>query len=78
VRGGDSSCGAETPCAGRKLVVLGGNLSEKPPPVGDLSGKPPTGQRQGILLVKVLTGLFSPPYAGFWPSHCQWCRMTPS
>jgi hypothetical protein len=57
---------AKTPRAEWRLVVRGGDLSEKPPPtpVGDLSGKPPTGRRQDFLPVKVLTGLCSPSYAG--------------
>jgi hypothetical protein len=91
VRGGDSSCGmeicrtrwrllvrdenlsceAETPRAGRKHV------GEAAPPVGVLSWKPPTGRRQGILPVTVLTRIHSPPYIESWPSHCKWCQMTP-
>jgi hypothetical protein len=77
-RGENLSCGVGTCRERRKLVVRSGDLSEEPPPVGDLSGKPPAGRRQGVLPVKILTGLCNPPYAGSWPSHCQWCQMTPS
>jgi hypothetical protein len=84
-RGGDSSCGTETPRVRRRLVVRGGASScgvetcrRSHLPDGDLSGKPPTGRSQGVLPVKFLIGICSPPYAGSWPSHCQWCLMTPS
>jgi hypothetical protein len=63
-RGGNSSRGTETPRARWRLIVRGGDLSEKPPPIGDLLEKPPTGRRQDVLLVKVLTGICSPPYVG--------------
>jgi hypothetical protein len=69
---------AETPCVRQRLVVRGGNLSKKPPPAGDLSGKPPTSWRQGVLPVMVLARIHSPPCTESWPSHCQWCQMTPS
>jgi hypothetical protein len=77
-QGGDSSCEAKTPHAEWRLLVWGGNLTEKPPPARDLSGKPPTGRRQDVLPVIVLTRIHSPPYTESWPSHCQWCQMTPS
>jgi hypothetical protein len=84
-RGGDSSCGTETCRARRRLLVRGGDSScgaetcrRSHPLAGDLSGKPPTGRRQGILPVMVLTRIHSPPYTKSCPSHCQWCQMTPS
>jgi hypothetical protein len=72
VRDKNLSCEAETPRAGRKHV------GEATPLVGVLLGKPPIGWRQGVLPVTVLTRIHSPPYTESWPSHCQWCQMTPS
>jgi hypothetical protein len=65
VRGRDSSCKAVTCWRSHPLV-------------GDLSGKPPTGRRQGVLPVTVFTRIYSPHHTESWPSHCQWCQMTPS
>jgi hypothetical protein len=53
VRGGDLSCEAETCRAKRRLVV-------GVPLVGNWSEMQPTGQRLDVLLVWVLTRVFSP------------------
>jgi hypothetical protein len=64
VRGGDLSCETEI---GRRSFLLAGNLSEKLP----------TGRKQDVLQVMVLTGVLSPPHLESWPSRCQWCQKTP-
>jgi hypothetical protein len=84
VKGGDSSCEAETGRVRRRLAVRGEDLSCEAKTswrsfllLGDLSEKLPTTRKQDILPVMVLTGVLSPPYLESWPSCCQWCQNAP-
>jgi hypothetical protein len=63
VRGGDSSCEAETPRARQRLF---GGI----PLVGNWSKMLPTGRKYDVLPVWVLTGVLSPPRLESWPRHC--------
>jgi hypothetical protein len=74
---GECSCERDACRARRRLVVRGGDWSEGLPLAGNWSEKLPTSQEQDVLLVMVLTGVFSRPRLESWPLCCQWCQKTP-